>query len=98
MSIGFCSTGIVEEVAVLLMKWVLERFHCEEYYNLALILVFISVFQTVQTVATLIHIEQAHTRGPFLVLCAPLLAISLNQVVIPLSTISHWKREFEVSK
>ena len=38
--------------------------------------------KTVQTVATLQHIREVYSRGPFL-------------VIVPLSTIPHWKREFE---
>lgn len=38
--------------------------------------------KTVQTVATLLHIRQVYSRGPFL-------------VIVPLSTINHWKREFQ---
>jgi len=36
----------------------------------------------VQTVATLLHVREVYSRGPFL-------------IVVPLSTIPHWKREIE---
>lgn len=35
-----------------------------------------------QTVVTLLHLNEVYSRGPFL-------------LVVPLSTVSHWKREFE---
>jgi SNF2 family DNA or RNA helicase len=38
--------------------------------------------KTVQTVATMVHIRRVYTRGPFL-------------AIVPLSTLNHWKREFE---
>jgi superfamily II DNA or RNA helicase len=38
--------------------------------------------KTVQTVATFMHIREKYSRGPFL-------------VVVPLSTLNHWKREFQ---
>ncbi len=38
--------------------------------------------KTVQSVITVQHVKEVYSRGPFL-------------VVVPLSTLTHWKREFE---